>query len=193
MDFHLLYSGRVCSDQVQRVRRLARMDCLKLPHFLQDVEKYKRILRHIGVQNGIIAKTEKIPPTPRTQRKRTTEGRRSIESTQQTPTPPPRKNNRYRGVVAPTPSPPPPRNYCEGNTCSSPSPNPPSRHSWCGAMPQKDKAKGTMSPLSHASVSDLDDSRSGGQRENPKNRTRSKRSRVSRKRIKGKKYSAKKG
>ena len=61
IDFPLLYSGRLCFDELSRVRRLARMDCIKLPRFLKDIEKYKRTLRQIAILNGLIPKTVRKP------------------------------------------------------------------------------------------------------------------------------------
>ena len=60
----MLYSGKICWDEVNRVKRLARKDCLRLPHFIRDLENYKRKLRQIGVANGLIPKTEKRVQSP---------------------------------------------------------------------------------------------------------------------------------
>ena len=35
IDFNVLYSGRVCLDEVNRIKRLARMDCVRFPKFLK--------------------------------------------------------------------------------------------------------------------------------------------------------------
>ncbi|XP_033095961.1 uncharacterized protein KIAA0895-like [Anneissia japonica] len=65
IDFPLLYSGRICVEELPRVRRLARLECIKLPSFLQDVTKYKKELWNIAVMNDLIAK-EKVPVKRRT-------------------------------------------------------------------------------------------------------------------------------
>ncbi|XP_019646994.1 PREDICTED: uncharacterized protein KIAA0895-like [Branchiostoma belcheri] len=53
IDFHLLYSGKVCIDELPRIRRLARRDCIKLPHFLLDQEAYRKKLRQMAAINNI--------------------------------------------------------------------------------------------------------------------------------------------
>ncbi|XP_078618643.1 microtubule-associated tyrosine carboxypeptidase 1-like [Branchiostoma floridae x Branchiostoma japonicum] len=53
IDFHLLYSGKVCIDELPRIRRLARRDCIKLPHFLLDQEAYRKKLRQMAAVNNI--------------------------------------------------------------------------------------------------------------------------------------------
>ena len=45
--------GKICLDEVQRIRRVARQDCVKMPNYLRDVEKYKHQLRHIANINGL--------------------------------------------------------------------------------------------------------------------------------------------
>ena len=49
---------------MNRVKRLARKDCLRLPHFIRDLESYKKKLYQIGVANGLIPKEEKRAPSP---------------------------------------------------------------------------------------------------------------------------------
>jgi len=67
IDFFTLYSGRICIDEIQRIKRMARTNCLKIPKFLRDIEKYKRTLRQIGYLNMLIPKPEKImKPIPKT-------------------------------------------------------------------------------------------------------------------------------
>ncbi|XP_013396550.1 uncharacterized protein KIAA0895-like [Lingula anatina] len=63
IDFHLLYCGKICLDELPRVKRLARMNCMKIPKFLQDVVKYKKILKHIAKINEIDAQWIPRPPT----------------------------------------------------------------------------------------------------------------------------------
>lgn len=59
IDFKLLYTGRICVDEVQRVKRLARVDCLKLPHFLKDLSSYKRTLNEIALLNGLVTEIKR--------------------------------------------------------------------------------------------------------------------------------------
>ena len=54
VDFVLLMSGKLCLDELSRVKRLSRVNCIKLPKFYNDLDKYKNILREIGIANGII-------------------------------------------------------------------------------------------------------------------------------------------
>jgi hypothetical protein len=60
IDFVILHSGRICWDEVNRVKRMARLDCIRLPLFLKDIGKYKRMLKHIAYINGLGPK----PPKP---------------------------------------------------------------------------------------------------------------------------------
>ncbi|XP_067946642.1 microtubule-associated tyrosine carboxypeptidase 1-like [Watersipora subatra] len=60
LELPLIYSGTLCTDETSRVRRLARLDCLKLPQFMDDLESYRHQLRWIGYINGILPK-----PSPR--------------------------------------------------------------------------------------------------------------------------------
>lgn len=61
IDLSVLYSGCIGTDEVPRVHRLARTDCIKLPLFMADIEKYKRQLRQIGILNGILPKQQYHP------------------------------------------------------------------------------------------------------------------------------------
>ena len=54
IDFKLLYAGKICTDELTRIRRIARRDCLRFPYFLKDVLSYKRILNEIATLNGLI-------------------------------------------------------------------------------------------------------------------------------------------
>lgn len=56
IDFKLLYAGKICCDELRRVRRIARQDCVKLPHFLRDIVTYKKTLNEIALTNGLIQK-----------------------------------------------------------------------------------------------------------------------------------------
>jgi len=53
IDWTALYSGEICMDELQRVRRVARRDIVSLPTFLADVDKYRQQLREIAVVNGL--------------------------------------------------------------------------------------------------------------------------------------------
>lgn len=53
VDFVLLMSGKLCLDELETVKRLARLDQLKLPAFIKNLKTYKDKLRRIGVVNGI--------------------------------------------------------------------------------------------------------------------------------------------
>ena len=54
IDFNLLMSGKICLDELERIKRLSRVNTIKLPKFFQNMKKYKDSLRKIGIQNGII-------------------------------------------------------------------------------------------------------------------------------------------
>ena len=54
IDFQVLYSGKVCIDEVNRVRRIARLDCIRLPRFMDNMDKYKQSLLHIAAINKIV-------------------------------------------------------------------------------------------------------------------------------------------
>jgi hypothetical protein len=54
IDFNLLMSGKLCVDELERVKRIARTDCIRTPKFFSDMKKYKERLYRIGCSNGII-------------------------------------------------------------------------------------------------------------------------------------------
>lgn len=56
IDFKLFYAGKICCDELQRIKRIARQDCVKLPHFLRDMASYKKTLNEIALTNGLIQK-----------------------------------------------------------------------------------------------------------------------------------------
>jgi hypothetical protein len=58
IDFDALMSGKLCVDELNRVRRLARTSALKLPKFMMNSATYREKLREIGITNGIL----KPPP-----------------------------------------------------------------------------------------------------------------------------------
>lgn len=53
IDFNLLYAGKVCVESLPRIQRMARMDCIRIPHFMQDMGSYLRILKTIAATNGL--------------------------------------------------------------------------------------------------------------------------------------------
>jgi len=53
IDLNIFYAGRLCWDEVARVKRIARTDCIKIPHFARDMEKYRRKLKHMAHINGL--------------------------------------------------------------------------------------------------------------------------------------------
>ncbi|XP_064610514.1 microtubule-associated tyrosine carboxypeptidase-like [Liolophura sinensis] len=63
IDFTILMAGKICTDEVQRCKRLARTDIIRLPQFMADMAEYKSALRQIAQINGIGHET--IPKTPR--------------------------------------------------------------------------------------------------------------------------------
>lgn len=58
IDFDVLMSGKLCVDELTRVKRLARTSSLKLPKFMMNTATYREKLREIGIMNGIL----KPPP-----------------------------------------------------------------------------------------------------------------------------------
>ncbi len=63
IDFVLLMSGKLCLDELDRVKRISRVNCLKLPKFFKNLNEYKSRLREIGIINGIIdPKSPILPP-----------------------------------------------------------------------------------------------------------------------------------
>ena len=79
IDFKLLHSGKICFDELQRIRRIARQDCIKLPHFLRDIVSYRKTLNQIAVTNGLVQiigrpLSFRKPSRPRVNKK-TTRGR----------------------------------------------------------------------------------------------------------------------
>jgi hypothetical protein len=60
IDFISLMCGKLCLDEVNRVKRVARTDCIKIPKFLYDLKLYKEKLREIGIINGILRAPSRI-------------------------------------------------------------------------------------------------------------------------------------
>ena len=52
IDFKLLYSGKLCFDELNRIKRIRRVS-IKLPHFMQDISLYRYALREICYINGL--------------------------------------------------------------------------------------------------------------------------------------------
>ena len=46
-------SGKVCFDEITRVKKLARMDCIRMPAFMRNQEKYKKTIKQISQLNGL--------------------------------------------------------------------------------------------------------------------------------------------
>ena len=57
IDFAVLYSGKICLDEINRVHRLCRLDCIRIPSFMRDMVKYRRRLTQIAVLNGLIPRS----------------------------------------------------------------------------------------------------------------------------------------
>lgn len=53
IDFHLLMAGKICLDEQSRVKRVARLDCIKMPVFMRDLTKYKQKLRRMAILNDL--------------------------------------------------------------------------------------------------------------------------------------------
>ncbi len=105
IDFHLLFAGKVCIDELPRIRRLARMDCIKVPQFLMDIEKYKKSLRQIAILNGLVQKPERRPIQSKPIRKRPKSRRNNTtEPLLHTPTPPVQTKRQYSSTSESTDS-----------------------------------------------------------------------------------------
>lgn len=52
IDFKLMYSGKICFDELNRIKRLRRVS-IKLPHFAHDIAAYRHSLREIYHINGL--------------------------------------------------------------------------------------------------------------------------------------------
>jgi hypothetical protein len=64
IDFVLLMSGKICVDELPLVKKMARLEKLKLPKFFENLTEYKERLRYIGIVNGIIEPKKKQMPPP---------------------------------------------------------------------------------------------------------------------------------
>ena len=54
IDFHLLYSGKLCVDELPLIKEIVRTKKLKIPKFLRTIKNYKNTLRQIGMINAIL-------------------------------------------------------------------------------------------------------------------------------------------
>ena len=46
-------SGKVCFDEINRVKKLARMECIRMPAFMRNQDKYKKAIKQISHLNGL--------------------------------------------------------------------------------------------------------------------------------------------
>lgn len=53
IDFYLLMSGKVCYDELDRIKRVVRKECLRYPTFMRKMASYRKSLRLISTQNGL--------------------------------------------------------------------------------------------------------------------------------------------
>jgi hypothetical protein len=85
-DWVALYAGRICLDEVPRVRRIVRRDLVHLPHFMADIVKYRRMLVDIGRINGLPGIKEPlrinlfIEPHPASNKRKTHSGGKQVSN-----------------------------------------------------------------------------------------------------------------
>jgi hypothetical protein len=53
IDWKLLYSGKISLDDMDNVKDIVNLDCVRLPLFLQDVDLYMKELQEIQDVNEI--------------------------------------------------------------------------------------------------------------------------------------------
>ncbi|XP_069124385.1 microtubule-associated tyrosine carboxypeptidase 1-like isoform X3 [Argopecten irradians] len=53
IDFGVMMSGKICPDEIPRCKRVARLDCLRVPAFMKNEKKYKKQLQTIANLNGL--------------------------------------------------------------------------------------------------------------------------------------------
>ncbi|KAK7107849.1 microtubule-associated tyrosine carboxypeptidase 1-like isoform X1 [Littorina saxatilis] len=53
INFKLLMTGKICYDEVARVKRMARLGSVCLPAIMQDMESYRKQLKSIAILNGL--------------------------------------------------------------------------------------------------------------------------------------------
>lgn len=69
IDFSVLMSGKICFDEIQRCKRLARKDSVKMPAFMRNEKMYKKKLTNITTLNGLnLEHPKKNPPVAYMQR-----------------------------------------------------------------------------------------------------------------------------
>ncbi|XP_059170391.1 putative tyrosine carboxypeptidase MATCAP2 isoform X2 [Physella acuta] len=63
IDFNLLMSGKICIDEVDRIKRVVRKDFIRLPTFMHNMTAYKNTLKQMSVLNGLDKSYPKqVPP-----------------------------------------------------------------------------------------------------------------------------------
>lgn len=53
IDFTVLMSGKICYDEVSRIKRVVRRELIKLPVFMHNMKEYLRKLQKMKVLNGL--------------------------------------------------------------------------------------------------------------------------------------------
>lgn len=53
IDFHLLMSGKICMDEIDRIKRVVRRDVIRFPAFMKNMDAYRRTLKKMLVLNGL--------------------------------------------------------------------------------------------------------------------------------------------
>ncbi|RUS72668.1 hypothetical protein EGW08_019564 [Elysia chlorotica] len=53
IDFNLLMSGKICMDEVDRIKRVVRKDVIRFPTFMKNMAAYRRTLKKMLTLNGL--------------------------------------------------------------------------------------------------------------------------------------------
>ncbi|CAL1540294.1 unnamed protein product, partial [Lymnaea stagnalis] len=53
IDFNLLMSGKVCVDELDRIKRVVRKDFIRLPTFMHNMTAYRNTLKQMALLNGL--------------------------------------------------------------------------------------------------------------------------------------------
>jgi hypothetical protein len=53
INFQLLMSGKICYDEVDRIKRIARTQSIALPFIMRNMAEYRKQLRRMAVTNGL--------------------------------------------------------------------------------------------------------------------------------------------
>ncbi|GFS14271.1 hypothetical protein ElyMa_004903400 [Elysia marginata] len=53
IDFNLLMSGKICMDEIDRIKRVVRKDVLRFPTFMKNMAAYRRTLKKMLILNGL--------------------------------------------------------------------------------------------------------------------------------------------